>query len=72
MRDFLFIQTSFVNLEKLVFGGGFYTVLSRLCKPICKPKTLCELFNHSSVSITKRYLGLRQEEILQTYDCLSF
>ena len=33
---------------------------------------LIELFNHSSVSITKRYLGLRQEEILQTYDCLSF
>ena len=31
-----------------------------------------ELFNHSSVSITKRYLGLRQEEILETYDCLSF
>ena len=29
---------------------------------------LMELFNHSSVSITKRYLGLRQEEILQTYD----
>ena len=33
---------------------------------------LMELFNHSSISITKRYLGLRQEEILQTYDCLSF
>ena len=33
---------------------------------------LMELFNHSSVSITKRYLGLRQEEILETYDCLSF
>ena len=33
---------------------------------------LMELLNHSSVSITKRYLGLRQEEILQTYDCLSF
>lgn len=33
---------------------------------------LMELFNHSSVSITKRYLGLRQEEILQTYDCLTF
>ena len=33
---------------------------------------LMELFNHSSVTITKRYLGLRQEEILQTYDCLSF
>ena len=33
---------------------------------------LMELFNHSSVSITKRYLGLRQEEILETYDCLNF
>ena len=33
---------------------------------------LMELFNHSSVAITKRYLGLRQEEILETYDCLSF
>ncbi len=33
---------------------------------------LMEIFNHSSVSITKRYLGLRQEEILQTYDCLTF
>ncbi len=33
---------------------------------------LMELFNHSSVMITKRYLGLRQEEILQAYDSLSF
>ena len=33
---------------------------------------LMELFNHSSVVITKRYLGLRQEELLNTYDCLSF
>lgn len=33
---------------------------------------LMELFNHSSVAITKRYLGLRQEEILQTYNSLSF
>ena len=33
---------------------------------------LKELFNHSNVAITKRYLSLRQEEILQTYDCLSF
>ena len=23
-------------------------------------------------AITKRYLGLRQDEILQTYDCLTF
>ena len=33
---------------------------------------LMELFNHSSVAITKRYLGLRREEILETYDCLTF
>ena len=33
---------------------------------------LMELFNHSNVAITKRYLGLRQEELLNTYDCLSF
>lgn len=33
---------------------------------------LMELFNHSSVAITKRYLGIRQEELLDTYDCLSF
>ena len=33
---------------------------------------LMELFNHSSVAITTRYLGLRQEEILQTYESLSF
>ena len=33
---------------------------------------LMELFNHSSIMITKRYLGLRQEELLQAYDLLSF
>lgn len=33
---------------------------------------LMELFNHSSVSITKRYLGLRQDELLSTYECLTF
>ena len=33
---------------------------------------LMKLFHHSSVAITKRYLGLRQEKILQTYDCLTF
>ena len=31
-----------------------------------------ELFNHSSISISKRYLGLKQEELLQTYDSLTF
>ena len=33
---------------------------------------LMELFNHSSIAITKRYLGLRRDEILGCYDCLMF
>ena len=33
---------------------------------------LMELFNHSSVAITKRYLGIRQEELMETYDLLEF
>lgn len=31
---------------------------------------LCDVFGHSSVSTTKRYLGIRQEEILAVYDTL--
>ena len=33
---------------------------------------LSELFNHSSTAITRRYLGLRQEEILECYSMFSF
>lgn len=33
---------------------------------------LSEVFGHSNVQITKRYLGLKQEEILEAYDLLSF
>lgn len=33
---------------------------------------LSELFNHSSPKITKIYLGIRQEELLQAYDLLNF
>lgn len=33
---------------------------------------LSELFQHSSVNVTRRYLGLRQDELLNTYDCLDF
>ena len=32
---------------------------------------LCEVFGHSSIAITKRYLGIRQEEIMSVYDSLS-
>lgn len=33
---------------------------------------LSELFNHSNVGITKIYLGLREQELLETYDLLDF
>ena len=33
---------------------------------------LSELFNHSNTAITKRYLGLRKEEIMGCYDLLDF
>lgn len=33
---------------------------------------LSELFNHSDVATTRRYLGLRTEELLETYKLLDF
>ena len=33
---------------------------------------LSELFNHSNPAITKRYLGISKQELLDTYDVLSF
>lgn len=33
---------------------------------------LSELFNHADVQTTRRYLGFRTEELLETYDMLSF
>jgi integrase len=33
---------------------------------------LSQLFNHSSTSITRRYLGISQKELMETYDILSF
>ena len=33
---------------------------------------LSELFNHSNIAITKRYLGIRKDEVLACYDLLHF
>lgn len=33
---------------------------------------LSELFNHSNVGVTKIYLGIREKELLETYDLLDF
>lgn len=52
------------------FGRQVYNMNSENSEPALVK--LMELLNHSSIAITKRYLGLRQEEILETYDVLSF
>lgn len=33
---------------------------------------LGEIFNHTSISITRRYLGLRQQELREVYESLRF
>ena len=33
---------------------------------------LSELFNHSNIAVTKIYLGLREKELIETYDLLDF
>lgn len=33
---------------------------------------LSQLFNHSNPTVTRRYLGIAREELLKTYDILSF
>lgn len=33
---------------------------------------LSELFNHSNIAITKRYLGIRKDEIMGCYGLLEF
>ena len=33
---------------------------------------LSELFNHADVRTTRKYLGLRNDELMETYDLLSF
>ena len=33
---------------------------------------LSAIFNHSNISITKIYLGIREKELLETYDLLDF
>jgi integrase len=52
-------------------GRRAFDMASETSKELCLIK-LSELFNHSDTSITKRYLGLKQEEILETYDLLTF
>ena len=64
------LNKTFCHSLRKTFGRQVYTINGENSE-LALVK-LMELFNHSSVAITKRYLGLRQEEILETYDCLTF
>jgi len=33
---------------------------------------LADLFNHSDIKVTRRYLGIKHDEMMETYDCLTF
>ncbi len=54
------------------FGRHIFEVASQNGQGEMALVMLSELFNHSSIAITKRYLGIRQEEILHCYDLLQF
>ena len=69
-RTYVSLHISSCHSLRKTFGRQVYNMNSENSE-LALVK-LMELFNHSSVAITKRYLGLRQEEILETYDCLTF
>ena len=49
------------------FGNRVYLMSNKSENSIT---LLCSVFNHSSESITKRYLGITKEEVLNVYDLL--
>ena len=53
------------------FGRRIFEMAADTNKELCLIK-LSEILNHSNCNCTKRYLGLKQEEILEAYDLLSF
>ena len=53
------------------FGRRIFDMASETQKEMCLIK-LGQCFNHSDCSITRRYLGLQTQEILETYDLLTF
>lgn len=54
------------------FGRKYYETQCELGNGEKALLMLSMMFNHSSPAITKIYLGIRQEELLSTYDCLQF
>ena len=76
-------KNTILKMRSQVFEGLFWStkilcarnLVKRCLNLLIMPSSLVklmELSNHSNVAITKRYLGLKQEEILQIYDCLIF
>lgn len=53
------LRKTFGNRVYLMSGKSDYSIT-----------LLCSIFNHSSEAITKRYLGITKEEVLNVYDLL--
>lgn len=53
------------------FGRRIFDMASETSKELCLIK-LSQVFGHSDCAITKRYLGLKTQEILECYDLLTF
>lgn len=53
------------------FGRRIFDMASDTQKEMCLVK-LSQVFGHSDISISRRYLGLQTQEILETYDLLTF
>lgn len=53
------------------FGRRVYLTENRKGRGEQALLLLCEVFGHSSTAITKRYLGIRREEILSVYDTIA-
>ena len=52
-------------------GRRIFDMASETSKELCLIK-LSQVFGHSDCAITKRYLGLKTQEILECYDLLTF
>ena len=60
------------NSLRKTFGRKIFKLASSQGQGELALIKLSELFNHSNASITRIYLGIKEDEMLSTYDLLEF